>query len=136
MENSLIVIVFLTLVFVVLTLVYEWLSSKKQEYFLEEQIEAALLPYIHSLIVAAFEETFESVETIEERIEALDKAKLAAKIYDLLPETILGYDIAFVQTIFTEEQFLEMFYNAYDSAKEYYVGHKDKFCTLFEDWKA
>lgn len=125
---------FTALFFVMLFLLFRWMTGKNQGYPLEEEIENALQPYLHSLIVGAFEETFENLETIEEQIQALDKTALASRIYGLLPEQVGQYDTSFLKSVLTEEQFLELFNNAYESAKSYYVEYKGKFAALFNEW--
>ena len=129
-----IVVIAVNLLFIGGFYLYNWLRAIKQGYPLEKQIEDALLPYLHGIIAGAFEESQQELSKIEDAIDNADKAELAAKLYDLLPETIAGYDIAFLQSIFTVEQFTEIFLRAYHSAKEYYVDHKGRFTELFDAW--
>ena len=125
---------FAALFFVIVLLVYNFMI-KDNGYPLEDEIEVVLLPYIQSLIIAAFEETFENLDVLEERIEALDKNELAVRVYNLLPETIGHYDVSFVQSILTEDRFIEIFNSAYILAKEHYLTYKGNFSKLFADWE-
>ena len=120
------------LVLVLAILLYQFLR-KEQGYPLEKELESVLMPYLHTLILGAFEEATEGLEVVEGRIESLDKEELAERVYNLLPSKIAGYDISLIKSVFTEEQFEQMFFNAYDQVREYYYEHKDKFVDLFED---
>ena len=120
------------LILVLAMLLYQFLK-KEQGYPLEKEVESVLMPYLHALILGAFEEASEGLELVESRIENLNKEELAERVYALLPEKIGSYDISLIKTIFTEEQFEQMFFNAYEHAREHYYEHKDKFVELFGD---
>ena len=111
------------------------LFTNKNNYTLEGEIEAALMPYLQSLIMAAFEEMSEELEELEDDIETLDKAALVEKLYAMLPDTVGKYDTRFVKSVLTLEQTTELFMMAYDAVKLQYVEHKGEFAELFEDWK-
>lgn len=91
------------------------------------------MPYLQSGIIGAFEETIDGLGVIEGRIQQLDKEDLAERIYGLLPDKIGEYNVSVFKNVFTEEQFEQMFLNAYDQALEYYISHKDRFVDLFEE---
>lgn len=129
-----IVIVGLMVVFLLGYLAYNFFSTKKQGYPLEERIENALLPYLHGIIVGAFEESQSELEDIEDAIENVDKEELARKLYDLLPDEIAGFSTQIIQSIFTVEQFTDMFLRVYKEVKIYYVAKKGTFLELFEKW--
>lgn len=129
-----IIIVGTMAVFVLGYLLYNWLEAKKQGYPLEERIENALLPYLHGIIVGAFEESQAELEDIEDTIENVDKEELAKKLYDLLPDEIAGFSVQIIQSIFTVEQFTDMFLRVYKEVKTYYVAKKGTFLELFEQW--
>lgn len=132
--TSAIIIVGTMAVFVLGYLLYNWLGAKKQGYPLEERIENALLPYLHGIIVGAFEESQAELEDIEDTIENVDKEELAKKLYDLLPDEIAGFSVQIIQSIFTVEQFTDMFLRVYKEVKTYYVAKKGTFLELFEQW--
>lgn len=120
------------LVLALAILLYQFFK-KEQGYPLEKELESVLMPHLFALILGAFEEATEGLDVVEGRIENLDKVELAERIYGLLPNKIADYDTSLIKTIFTEEQFEQMFLNAYEQVREYYLERKGDFVNLFED---
>ena len=70
---------------------YRWLKNAKQGYPKEEEIEAALLPYVYNAIMFAYKTSETFVDEGQDRLRGLDKKVIAGLIYDLLPaELVVG----------------------------------------------
>jgi len=124
-----------TALFVLGIVLYPKLKTEKQGYPFEAEIEAALLPIIFEGICAAYRLSEKGVDEVQERIRGTDKKAIAASIYRMLPDKIGNFDLMLVKRIVTQERFVELVQNAFDSFDKFFVQHRAHFDELFEEWK-
>lgn len=70
---------------------YQWLKTAKQGYPREDMIEAALLPYLDTAIMAAYKGSEALMDAVGERLHGIDKARVARLVYQTLPDTVSGW---------------------------------------------
>ena len=67
---------------------YRWLKVKRQGYLYEDEIEAALLPFLYQAIMAAYKGSEALMDAVGERLRGTDKARIARLVYQALPDTV------------------------------------------------
>lgn len=109
----------LALLYVLTRKVAPWLSHK-QGYWREEEIEAILLPILDQVIVAVFNISEHSHETISRVLEGADKEKLARLSYPLILELVAKtpLPVSVFTSLVTEERWCKEVKKRY----EYLVG--------------
>lgn len=73
---------------------YRHLKYKIQGYPHEDIIEAALLPYLHHGIMAAYRASERFMDAVGERLRGADKARVAKLVYQYLPDTVTLVGVA------------------------------------------
>jgi hypothetical protein len=73
---------------VVLNKVYRYLKYNIQGYPLENEVEAALLPYLYGAMMTAYRASERLMDSVSERLHGVDKSKLARRMYYLLPNSV------------------------------------------------
>ena len=76
------------IVFTILVKLYEFFKNKKQNYPYEDEIEEIVLPFVYRGIFSAFKASEYFVDKFGNRLDGVDKKKLADSLYDLLPFSI------------------------------------------------
>ena len=66
---------------------YRWLRIK-QGYPYEDEIEAALLPFLYQAIMAAYKASESLMDIVGERLHGVDKARVARLVYQMLPDAV------------------------------------------------
>lgn len=122
--------------FAVGVVVYPKLKSEKQNYPLEAQIEAALLPLIFNGICSAYRLSEKGVDEIHCRLKNLDKKNIAKTVYRMLPDKIGSFELNVVKNVVSQERFEVLVQNTFDSFDRFFVEHQTHFDDLFEKWKA
>jgi len=115
---------------------YPKLKSEKQGYPFEAQIEAVLLPVIFQGISVAYRLSEKGVDEVHQRINGVDKKKIADSIYGLLPVKVGDFDLNLIKHIVSRERFEVLVQNAFDRFDSFFVEHQTRFDELFEKWKA
>lgn len=116
------------LILVVTGAVYlaRWLFGKDQGYPKEEEIEAALRPFVYQAIMLAYKTSERLVDQNFERLRGLDKKVLADWAYNALPEVIYvkGFiiPIGLIKRLISQEDFAEMVQNSFDSFEGWYAS--------------
>lgn len=103
-----------------------WLARKIQGYPREEEIEAALLPVLYQAICTAYKLSERAVDELGVRMQGVDKAVIAATVYEALPDP--------VQTFVSPEQWTGLVDKAFAEFLEFYqevAGHLE---GEFNDW--
>ena len=67
---------------------YHWLKVAHQGYPYEDEIEAALLPFLYEAIMAAYKASESLMDAVGERLHGADKAKVARLVYQMLPGAV------------------------------------------------
>lgn len=106
-----------------LVLIVAWFITKKllgevQGYKYEEEIEAALRPFVVAAIQAAYKTAESVIEQAETTMSGADKKRIADYLYSLLPPTIMvngkEVDITFVKRVVSKERWQQMVQDAFD----------------------
>src|SRR5512138_1352901 len=108
-----------------LTWVYPVLKRKKQGYYLEDEIEAALLPVVHQAICAAFKISEASARKGGQLLDGLEKKEIANMLYDLLPERVGSIPVGQIKKLVSREQFAALVERAYQDFDFRYHGWLD-----------
>jgi len=110
---------------------YIRLRDNEQGYPGEEQIEEALLPVVHFSIMAAYRWSEGVLDQFGERLDGVDKAKLAAHVYELLPEHIKIGDKTFplhiIKMIIPQDAFERLVQRAFDEFAVQFEELRDKY---------
>lgn len=114
-----------------LVFLYGWLRNKKQGYPNETLIEAAVLPYIYNAIMAAYKASEAVMDATGDRLQGLDKAKIAAAIYAVVPESlelnVFGRSVHVpVKQMVPPEKFEALIQRAFDEFTSWYQETFDK----------
>ena len=111
----------------------QWLLSGEQGYPGEAEIEAALLPFVVQAIIGAYKVSEGAVDQFKERLRGVDKADIARRVYELLPDTInIGKFVVptgWVKQVVPEERFAELIQSAFDEG----LGLFDELWELYRD---
>ncbi len=86
---------------------YPKLKNEKQGCYLEDEIEAALLPIAYQAICAAFKISEASARKGGELLDGLEKKEMANMLYDVLPDSIGGIPVGEIKKLVSKEQFAE-----------------------------
>lgn len=109
-----------------LALLVRWVLREKQGYPREEEIEAALRPYVYQAIMLAYKTSERLVDQNMERLRGLDKKALADWAYNALPETIfvkgVPIPIGLLKRLVTQEDFARMVQDIFDGFEAWYTG--------------
>jgi hypothetical protein len=114
---------------------YPKLSTEKQGYIFESEIEAALLPLIFQGICSAYRLSEQSVDSVHQRIRGADKKKIADSIYAMLPDKVGIFEVVLVKRIVSPERFEQLVQDTFDRSDRFFVEHQAHFDELFENWK-
>ncbi len=115
--------------------VYPVLRRKKQGYYLEDEIEAALLPVVYQAICAAFKLSEASAQKGGELLDGLEKKEVANMLYDVLPERIGSIPVGQIKKLVSKEQFATFVERAYQDFDFRYHSWLDELDKAFEVWK-
>ncbi len=88
--------------------VYPVLKRKKQGYYLEGEIEAALLPVVYQAICAAFKISEASARKGGELLDGLEKKEVANMLYDVLRERLGSISVSQIKKLVSKEQFASL----------------------------
>src|SRR5512136_149495 len=94
---------------------YPKLKNEKQGYPFENELEAALLPYLFQAICAAFKASQEMAAAGNEALDGLSKKAIADAVYDLLPDKIGGIPVGMIKLLVSRARFEELVQAAYDN---------------------
>lgn len=119
---------------------YRWLLAP-QGYYREEEIEAALLPFVYNAICAAYRLSELAIDEGLARLRGLAKKAIADAAYAMLPDTIpLGggkvIDVALVKRLVPPALWEQWVQNAFDRFVTWYASQDSRFEELFEQWAA
>ena len=124
---DILVVLLAFIVGIVITAVGGWAYSflrKPQGYPYESLIESAILPYVMHAILFAYRESERNMDAVGERLEGIDKRRIAGRIYDLLPDylPVGGYavDIRFIKSIVSRELFERLVDRAFENFLHWY----------------
>ena len=93
---------------------YPKLKNEKQGYPFENELEAALLPYLFQAICAAFKASQEMVAAGNEALDGVSKKAIADAVYDLLPAYVGGIPVGLIKVVVSRERLQELAQAAYD----------------------
>ena len=111
------------------------LAGTKQGYPLEAEIEAALLPFLLSGIALAYRTSEWAMDDIQTRMRGADKAALSNQIYEMLPDSVGGYDLDLVKQLVPPGRFAVLIQEAFDNMDTFTTHHRDEIDQLYEDWR-
>ncbi len=114
---------------------YPKLKNEKQGYYLEDEIEEALLPIAYQAICAAFKISEASARKGGQLLDGLEKKELANMLYEVLPESIGGVPVGQIKKLVSKEQFAEFVEGAYQDFDERYHSWLGQLDTAFEKWQ-
>lgn len=123
---SILVAIVVVAVVTIVTLLARLLLTRKQGYPYEEEIEAALRPFIYRAIMLAYKTSEKLVDQNMARLHGLDKKALADWVYNALPNTLyikgVPIPVGMLKQIISEEQFAGMVQHAFDDFEAWYAG--------------
>ena len=129
---ALIVLIFATAGGVVLL---TWLRTRRQGYPYEDEIEAALLPFVYQAIMAAYRASEYALDEFGRRLAGEDKAGLARAAYAMLPAVIVIRGVALpIRNLVTEAQFVSLVEDAFDGFLVWYNRNCDGFEAAVQEW--
>jgi hypothetical protein len=103
-----------------------WLQSGEQGYPGEREMEEALLPFIIQGILAAYKISEGAVDQFKQRLHGVDKAEIAERVYDLLPDQIsvgkVVIPIGWIKQVVPEERFAELVQLAFEEGMGAFEG--------------
>jgi hypothetical protein len=102
---------------------------------LENELEAALLPYLFQAICAAFKASQEIAAAGNEVLDGVSKKAIADAVYDMLPPEIAGFPIGMIKLMVSRARFEELVQAAYDKFDENFHAWQDDLAQEFEKWK-
>lgn len=120
----------------------KWLLTKKQGYPNEEQIEAALLPFVRYAIIAAYKVSEQQVDTLGDRLRGIDKKLVAMSIYNILPDEVriplpgggvLKLPTVFIKQIVSEEDFSGMIEGVFGELEDFLESTQGEFGEAVEE---
>ncbi len=123
------------IVFTILVKLYEFFKNKKQNYPYEDEIEEIVLPFVYRGIFSAFKASEYFVDKFGNRLDGVDKKKLADSLYDLLPFSICVKGVTIpVKKLVDEEKFSSLVQSKYDEFLNFYKENELNFITMAEKW--
>jgi hypothetical protein len=119
----------------------ERLFREKQGYPGEDIVEPAVQPYIEALwpfavkaVVAVFKASQRARDSLEDELADIDKAALARRMYQMLPDAIFVggklVPISIVKAVVTEDQWAVIVQNVFDSLMSWYRLYDG----IIDDW--
>jgi len=114
---------------------YPKLKREEQGYPLEAEVEAALLPVIFQGICSAYKLSEQAGDEVHGRLAGVDKKKVAASIYSMLPDQVDGYDLSLIKRLVPQERFEQLVQDGFDRFDRFFTEHRSHFARLFEAWK-
>jgi len=113
---------------------YRLLNKEDNGYIYEDEIEAALLPIIYQAIGAAYKTSEKAIDEIQERLDGVDKKKIADAVYEILPDYVGPFPLAIVKAIVSQSKFevlVDLAFNGIDNLIEKNQTHFD---DLYQEW--
>jgi hypothetical protein len=123
------------LIFAIGVVVYPKIKNRKQGYAYEEELEAALLPFLFNAIASAYKVSEYTMDEMGERLAGADKRKFAIIAYDLLPPKIGRFPVVWVKTLVSQEQFADLVQVAFDQFLFFYEERHENFIELWQEWR-
>ena len=105
-----------------------WLRDRKQGYPGEEAIEGALFPFVSNAIWLAYKASESLIDQGQERLQGMDKKRLADAAYDLLPSSIpvkvrgvvIHVPLNWIKRLVSKDRFSALVQDAFDDFSEWY----------------
>lgn len=110
------------------------LKNEEQGYPLEAQIEAVLIPYLVHAVMAGYRMSERGMDEMQVRLHGVDKAAVAAAVYDLLPAEIGPFPIAVIKAIVSRERFEILVSNAFQQFNLFWDARQARFDALLAEW--
>ena len=115
--------------------IYPELKNRKQGYAYEEDLEAALLPFLFNAIASAYKISEHTIDEMGERLAGVDKRKFAIVAYDLLPTRVGRFPVTWVKTLISREHFADLVQVAFDQFLFFYEERHEDFIESWHEWR-
>ncbi len=136
MDDQTLLTVLLTLAMAAATLgagswAYPRLKRDKQGYPYEDDIEAAILPFVYQAVLGAYRLSERAVDEAQRRMSGVDKKQIADDMYARLPAKLGSVPI---KAWVSREQFATRVQDAFDEFDSFFLQFQGHFDRAFEDW--
>ena len=95
---------------------------------------AAHKRFVYDAIFAGFKMSDWALDTLGERLDGIDKKWFADSLYDVLPDQIGRFDLAFVKRLVPREEFARLVQQTYDELRRDWLARQGHWEDLFRDW--
>lgn len=110
------------------------LKNEQQNYPFEAQIEAVLLPYLVHAVMAAYRLSERGMDEVQARLHGVDKAAVAAAVYDLLPAEVGPFPIGVIKAIVSRERFAVLVDDVFQQFNQFWDVRQSRFDEILAEW--